>query len=156
MLLVLEVPLQPQPDENAIEHDERHDSGIASGPADMLYGLPLLKFIVSEIASKRLSTAVIPVVILGDDDHILSSDDSPSFSTGGVIPGEDRELQCVDNGAYDAFRSPLTEERAKTCYMHCYRTRNSAQGGRRRSWVGTDDRKVPLEANNYSYLREKM
>ena len=60
VLLLLEVPLRPQPDEDSIIHDDRHDSGIASGPADMLYGLSLLQFITSEIANKRMSSSVFP------------------------------------------------------------------------------------------------
>lgn len=164
MLLLLEVPLRPQSDEDSIAHDDRHDSGIASGPADMLYGLSLLQFITSEIANKRMSSSVVPVVIIGSDERDPAPEflqSSPDFWANAGAAAQERELQCVDNGACDAFKSPLTEDKAKTCFMHCYRTRSTKsklRADRKVSLLGTEEHKVQLdlEDNNYSYLREKM
>ncbi|KAG0643908.1 hypothetical protein HOY80DRAFT_997331 [Tuber brumale] len=156
-LVLLDVPWQPQPEEDIVGHEGRHDSGIA---ADMLYGLPLLKFICNEVDALRMSSLVVPVTFLTNREPA---------ATNGILPNqiywsttdterccEERELKCIDNGAVDVLISPIPKEKAKVMYMHCYRARKNMQKSRRVSWVGIDEQKPVREASDYAYLREKM
>lgn len=142
MLLLLDVPVVPQAGEDNLTNDDRHDSGLGSGPADL--GLPLLKFICSEIESSRMSTLIVPVAILTEDGTPRREEYELSI--------EGRSMKCVDNGAWDALTSPLSSESIKALHLHCYRARKTVQKTRKRSWVGIDEPKN----DNYSYLREKM
>ncbi|KAI5847518.1 hypothetical protein BZA05DRAFT_457606 [Tricharina praecox] len=148
ILLLVEVPIEPQPDEDNNIHDGRHDSGIASGPADMMLGLPLLKYVCSEIESMRMPNSIIPVALLTHDDDGLVAPRAELEDDSRTA----RELKCIDNGAWDAFENPLSKDSVRTMHMHCYRARKTIQKTRKRSWVGIDEPK----ADNYSYLREKI
>lgn len=147
ILLVVEVPMESQPGEENSVHDGRHDSGIANGSADMMLGLPLLKYVCSEIENMRMPNSIIPVAL-------LTYDDGPAAPRAELEdnPVAARELKCIDNGAWEAFENPLSKDSVRTMHMHCYRARKTVQKTTTRSWVGMDEPK----ADNYSYLREKM
>lgn len=142
VLLLIAVPTEPQTEEEHVSHDGRHDSGVATGPADLL-GLPLLKSIYAEIENTRLSASIIPVALL------IGGDESRPVTDQEVEP---RELQCIDCGAWDVLKSPLSKQNVRTLHLHCYRARRTVYKGRKRSWVGIDEPK----GDDYSYLREKM
>lgn len=148
ILLVVEVPMEPHPDEENSIHGGRHDSGIATGPTDMMLGLPLLKYVCSEIKSMRLPSSIVPVALLTHGDR------GPAVLRAELEddPGAARGLKCIDDGAWEAFEHPLCRESVRAMHMHCYRAQKTVPKTRRRSWVGIDQPK----ADNYSYLREKM
>lgn len=154
-LVVLDVPLLSQPGEDdSSSMYTRHDSGLDT---DVLYGLPLLKFLCREMDSMRLSNKFIPIALVSNED--ASRPESQSTADGlGPIP-QRRELQCIDNGAFDATARRLTAEKARDLYMHCYRLGSSTPTTR---WA-----KIPLasgkavevkkdEHDNFAYLREEM
>ncbi|CUS06672.1 unnamed protein product, partial [Tuber aestivum] len=155
-LVLLDIPWQPQPEEDIVGHEGRHDSGIA---ADMLYGLPLLKFICNEVDALRMSSLVVPVAFLTNREFAANGA-SPNQTYWSTIDRErcceERELKCIDNGAVDVLTSPIPKEKAKVMYLHCYRARKNVQKSRRISWVGLDEQKPVREASDYAYLREKM
>lgn len=195
-LVLLDVPWHPQPEEEAEDGSSgedsggggvlvvggghevagRHDSGVVA--ADMLYGLPLLKFICNEVDALRLSSLVVPVAVLTNRydpaTHATSAAATIPHQPNGVLPTpqdpprwksdnsqrqyfEERELRCIDIGAVDVLVSPIPMEKAKAMYVHCYRARRNVQRARRVSWVGVDEQKVPArEQSEYAYLREKM
>ncbi|KAI5810809.1 hypothetical protein BZA77DRAFT_161499 [Pyronema omphalodes] len=148
ILLLLDVPVQPHPEEDNSSSDGRHDSGIAASPADII-GLPLLKFITAEIENTRLSNLIVPVALLTNDEQSNeeASEELPTRSSRGT-----RDMQCIDNGAWDVMKCPLSTECAKALRLHCYRAKRTVYKTRKRSWVGVDEAKN----DNYSYLREKM
>ncbi|PWW77085.1 HD-domain/PDEase-like protein [Tuber magnatum] len=156
-LVLLDIPWQPQPEEDIVGHEGRHDSGIA---ADMLYGLPLLKFICNEVDALRMSSLVVPVAFLTNRDLAATNGTSPNQTYWSAADKErcceERELKCIDSGAVDVLISPIPREKAKVMYMHCYRARKNVQKSRRVSWVGIDEQKPVREASDYAYLREKM
>ncbi|TGZ82396.1 HD-domain/PDEase-like protein [Ascodesmis nigricans] len=155
-LVVFDIPLQPQPGEDdALDTTTRHDSGLET---DMLYGMPLLRFICREIDSMRLSSSFIPVALVSQDNearilHTTGSPESDLSSSSSV-----RELQCIDHGAFDALTSPVSLERAKTLYMHCYRLGSENQTKWQKAIaINHAPGKVAAEPNpNYAYLRENM
>lgn len=144
-------------------HERRHDSGVAAGPANMLYGLPLLKFICIEVENRRMSGLVVPIAFLinreGSDINGLSNG-QPFWSNEKPHVFEARELECIDCGAVDVMMSPIPKDKAKALYVHCHRARRNIQKSRKVSWVGVDERadeqKPAREASEYAYLREKM
>ncbi|KAF8545148.1 hypothetical protein BDD12DRAFT_800572 [Trichophaea hybrida] len=145
ILLLLDIPLLPHPEEENSSPEGRHDSGIAASPAD-IFGLQLLKFVCAEIENTRMSNLIVPVVLLTGDDGLGKRDidiEDPNVA---------REMQCVDNGAWDVVQCPLSDENAKTLHLHCYRAKRTVYKSRKRSWVGIDEPK----SDNYSYLREKI
>lgn len=159
-LVVLDIPLQPQPGEEDLHNaDIRHDSGVE---ADMLYGLPLLKFICREIDSMRFSSSFIPVALLSQDDASESPHSrgtTESSSSDLSVESVTRELQCIDHGAFDALPSPVSLERAKTLFMHCYRLGGSDPQMKWQKVIAINHApaKVAAEPNpNYAYLRENM
>ena len=156
-LVLLDIPWQPQPEEDIVGHEGRHDSGIA---ADMLYGLPLLKFICNEVDALRMSSLVVPVAFLTNRELAATNGTSPNQTYWSTTDRErcceERELKCIDNGALDVVISPIPNEKAKVMYMHCYRARKNVQKSRKVSWVGIDEQKPVREASDYAYLREKM
>ncbi|KAL7269972.1 3',5'-cyclic-nucleotide phosphodiesterase [Rhizina undulata] len=154
-LVLLDIPFHPQPDEELPNHDERHDSGYASGPADMRYGLPLLKFISAELEELHLSNLVMPVVFLTNHDESALESDSDLWNNGKEHNSERRVLKCVDAGAVDVLRSPLTKEQARALYIRYYRATKSIQRTRKRSLLGIEE-KPAREAGDFAYLREKM
>lgn len=144
-------------------HEGRHDSGVAAGPADMIYGLPLLKFICIEVENRRMSGLVVPIAFLvnRDDSGINGlSNGQPFWSNEKPHLIEARELECIDCGAVDVMMSPIPKDKAKALYVHCHRARRNVQKSRKVSWVGVDERvdeqKPAREASEYAYLREKM
>ena len=162
-LLVLDIPRTEHEDET--NNPGRHDSGIAAGPSDPMYGLSLLRFVCLEIEKGRISELVIPIAL------ISGSQDEPRE----VYPGafgekgdnswaeEDDEAswltRCVDCGALDVLISPFSQERVKALSLHCYRAAKKhcqhASRARKLSWVGVPE--VQKSKNNdYAYLREKM
>ncbi len=152
-LVLLDIPLEPQPEEETNNHDGRHDSGIASSPEDILYGLPLLNYLSVEIENQRMSDMIIPVAFVTDYEGEISIE--RSLDAEAIT--EPRELQCIDNGARDVLRSPLQRERIKALYLRCYRARKSIQKIRKRSWVGVDEQnQVNDEAKNYAYIKDQM
>lgn len=154
-LVVLDVPLQSQPGEDdSSTVDTKHDSGVDT---DVLYGLPLLKFLCREIDSMRLSNKFIPIALLSNEGSAPTPQSANDIKIG-PIP-QNRELQCIDNGAFDATARRLTTEKARDLYMHCYRLGSSTPTTR---WA-----KIPLasgkavevrrdENDNFAYLREEM
>ncbi|RPB04788.1 HD-domain/PDEase-like protein [Choiromyces venosus 120613-1] len=156
-LVLLDIPWQPQPEEDIVGHEGRHDSGIA---ADMLYGLPLLKFICNEVDALRMSGLVVPVAFLTNREVAATNGTLPNQTHWATTDKErcceERELKCIDNGAVDVLISPVPKEKAKAMYMHCYRARKNVQKSRKVSWVGIDEQKPAREASDYAYLREKM
>lgn len=165
-LVLFDVPTHPQPEEENVSHDGRHDSGIATGPADILYGLPLLKYVCIEMENNRMSSAIIPVAMLSsedDDDSIADGSVASSIPRSHVIGGSElRELQCIDHGAQDVLKSPFSADRAKALYLTCYRARKKVIKVRKQSWVGFGQKQTaevesyPTDVSPYSYLREKM
>lgn len=157
ILLLIDVPLLAHPEEENTGQDGRHDSGVAANPTDIL-GLGLLRFICSEIDSGRMSSLIVPVVLLTDDDdqphhlHHLQHHDPRQGSRANDNVHAARELQCVDNGAWDVVKCPLSSDSVKALHLHCYRAKKLAVRTRKRSWVGIDEPKN----DNYSYLRENM
>lgn len=139
------------PEEGNNSSDGRHDSGIAASPVDIL-GLPLLKFVCIEIENARMSSSIVPVVLLTGDDGPGKRDTSEFRDINIESSNAAREMQCVDNGAWDVVQCPLSNENAKALHLHCYRAKKTAHKSRKRSWVGIDEPK----SDNYSYLREKM
>lgn len=159
-LVLLDIPWEPQPGEEMSSHEGRHDSGVA---ADMLYGLPLLKFICIEVENKRMSSLIVPIAFLANrDDSAVNglSNGQPFWGNEKPHVFEARELECIDCGAVDVMMSPIPKDKAKALYVHCHRARRNVQKSRKVSWVGVDERvdeqKPAREASEYAYLREKM
>lgn len=162
-LVLLDIPWEPQPEEEMSGHERRHDSGVATGPGDMLYGLPLLKFICTEVENRRMSGLVIPIAFLTDRSGPVVnglSNGQPFWHNEEQNVFEGRELECIDCGAVDVLMSPIPKDKAKALYLHCHRARRNIQKSRKISWVGVDERadeqKPAREASEYAYLREKM
>lgn len=144
-------------------HERRHDSGVAAGPANTLYGLPLLKFICIEVENRRMSGLVVPIAFLiNREGSVINglSNGQPFWSNEKPHVFEARELECIDCGAVDVMMSPIPKDKAKALYVHCHRARRNIQKSRKVSWVGVDERadeqKPAREASEYAYLREKM
>jgi 3',5'-cyclic-nucleotide phosphodiesterase len=157
----------------------RHDSGVSPELNDeLIYGLPLLQHIASEIQKQNLSKLVVPVAIASyHDRRWFSSNTSKSaFSTSEEIslasdvtrvntPGanssdQGRLSRYLDAGAADLLTSPISKDRVTALGVLAYRAHKEAtkeqsaflsmKRGRKRSWVGVDDEKP------YAYLREQM
>ena len=94
-----------------------------------------------------MSNSILPVALL-----------TPDKGRGNPTTGSDehsseaRTLQCLDDGALDVLKCPLSRDSVKALYLHCYRARKIVNKLRKRSWVGIDEPK----RDDYSYLREKM
>ena len=158
----------------------RHDSGISPELNDeLIYGLPLLQHIASEIQKQNLSKLVVPVAIASSHDWrwISSKTSKSAFSTSEEVslasdvtrvntPGINSSTdQCrvsryLDAGAVDLLTSPISKDRVTTLGVLAYRAHKevakeqsaflSMRRGRKRSWVGVDEEKP------YAYLREQM
>ena len=129
---------------------------------DDLYGMHLLTYISSEIATKNFSKLVLPVVILSGVDREWTSNTLPSPGLHGSQVRTDtvRLARYLDAGAVDVLTSPISKDSAHGLVIHAYRmhkevTREEAsflttKRNRKLSWVGTSD------AKPYAYLREAM
>lgn len=140
----------------------RHDSGIANGPSDPMYGLSLLRFVCLEIEKSRISDLVIPVAVISDikrNESEGSDIEKSAFSWVDESEETARSTRCVDCGALDVLISPFSKDRVKGLPLHCYRAakKHICQYSRARklSWVGVPEVQKP-KSNEYAYLREKM
>jgi 3',5'-cyclic-nucleotide phosphodiesterase len=157
----------------------RHDSGVSPDPNDeLVYGLPLLQHIASEIQKQNLSKLVVPIALTASPDRRLlsSSTSNTAFPTsedvslasditrvnmpGGMLAEQGRISRYLDAGAVDVLTSPISRDRVTGLGIHAYRAHKevareqsaflAVKRGRKRSWVGVDDEKP------YAYLREQM
>ncbi|KAF8471826.1 hypothetical protein BDZ91DRAFT_836269 [Kalaharituber pfeilii] len=163
-LLILDIPKTEH--EGEIGNSGRHhDSGIAAGPSDPMYGLSLLRFVCLEIEKGRISELVIPIALISGAQDELREVFPGTFGDRGDSSWADEDdeasrlTRCVDCGALDVLISPFSQERVKALSLHCYRAAKKhcqyASRARKLSWVGVPEVQK-CKANDYAYLREKM
>ncbi|KAL1844378.1 hypothetical protein VTJ49DRAFT_57 [Mycothermus thermophilus] len=162
----------------------RPPSPMSLGPDDAenqdeeLYGLTLLRRILSESYIRNMSKLVVTIPIIaspygdrsGDDNEQRASETGPCpVLADGIFPRatEDRKAankrmlrKCLDLGATDVLASPMNAKCAAILEVHAYRAHLDAsreqksllelRRGRTRSWVGISEEKP------FSYLREAM
>jgi hypothetical protein len=127
-----------------------------------IYGMHLLTHIASEIKIKKMSTLIVPIVVLSgfERDWATSALPSPSVHGSQVLSDTVRLTRYLDAGAADVLTSPLSKDNAQGLAVHAYRASRSftkddaaflgKNSNRRLSWVGVE------EAKPYAYLREAM
>lgn len=160
-LLIIDIPRTEHSDDTG-----KHDSGIAAGPSDPMYGLSLLRFVCLEIEKGRVSELVIPIAsISGVREESREQVYPGAFGekADNTWADEDDEAsrltRSVDCGALDVLISPFSQERVKALSLHCYRAAKkhcqSQSKTRKLSWVGVSEVQES-QASDYAYLREKM
>ena len=160
-LLIIDIPRTENNDETG-----KHDSGIAAGPSDLMYGLSLLRFVCLEIEKRRVSELVIPIALIsGTRDESREQVLPGAFEEkgeGAWLDDDDeasRLTRSVDCGALDVLISPFSQERVKALSLHCYRAAKRfcqhQSKARKLSWVGVPEIQQS-KISDYSYLREKM
>lgn len=150
----------------------------AENQDEELYGLGLLRRILSESYIRNVSKLVVTIPIIpspygdrtGDDDKQRAGENGPwPVATNAVFQRspEDRKAankrmlkKCLDMGATDVMASPMNAKCATILEVHAYRAHLDAsreqrslvelRRGRTRSWVGISEEKP------FSYLREAM
>ena len=140
-----------------------------------LYGLALLKRIVSESYLRNLSNLVVPVSLVAFPPHdeldpaLDGRDASDEFANRNLQSapcrrrhGANRRIlrKCLDLGATDVMASPMNVKCITNLEVHTYRAHRDAardqkaflevRQGRKRSWVGITEEKP------FAYLREAM
>lgn len=132
---------------------------LVSSPDATLQDNNLLRSITSHISTAKAPTLIIPLAFVELPENVPHVD-------GRRAPGRDMSfvppetLRCIDDGAAHVIFGPLARDSICSIACQAYRLltdtkrhRASIQDGikaRKRSWVGTDDRKP------YAYLREEM
>ncbi|KAI9789871.1 MAG: 3',5'-cyclic-nucleotide phosphodiesterase [Candelina submexicana] len=145
-------------------------------------GLPLLKYITSQIKYQNLSKLFIPVAILHGPDArshppALSGGGSStlgSFSTSESAPSSGqpanldlqstidprRLLGCMEAGAVDVLTGPLSKERVYNLVVHAYRVHKEVSREQQAYLAVKRGRKRSWvgvnEGKPYAYLREAM
>lgn len=163
-------PLSPPP----IEDEEGHEED--------LYGLALLRRIVSESHLRNLSKLVVPVPVIAFLDTPEHSDDPGRSSVSGGIDGPcdaiaHRALQakqskeqrianrkmlkrCLDLGATDVMQSPMNVKCITNLEVHAYRAHRDAARYQRSMLEVRRSRKRSWvgisEEKPFAYLREAM
>ena len=140
-----------------------------------LYGLALLRRIISESYVRNAAKLVVTVPIVGfpyGDRPERDHDASDSWEQVGIDqlrldPVENRRAanmrmlkKCLDLGATDVMTNPMHGNCVANLEVHAYRAHRDAsldqkavlelRRGRKRSWVGISDEKP------FAYLREAM
>ncbi len=165
------------PSPNAVRQQHR-----ALPEAGELHGLPLLKYITSQIQYQNLSKLFIPVAVLqGADTRSQSSVPSkggPStsgiFSASKSTPTSEQRadydqqstidprplLGCLEAGAVDVLTGPLSNDRVYSLLVHAYRVHKEVYKEQQAYLAVKRGRKRSWvgvnEAKPYAYLREAM
>lgn len=180
-IVLIDIPYNEDVDEKSVIED-REQSPNSSPVTDRfdkgedLYGVKLLRWIMSEIRCQSLSKLVVPLAYVTipepEPQDLNQSSYRRSNSKAKLSPlhrdqlyrgtqlDPSRTLRYLDIGAVDVLTSPLLRERLPGLATHAYRAHKETakeqralaamKRGRKRSWVGLDDQKP------YAYLREAM
>ncbi|KAH6624658.1 hypothetical protein B0J18DRAFT_185386 [Chaetomium sp. MPI-SDFR-AT-0129] len=119
-----------------------------------LYGLSLLRRIMSESYVRNVSKLVVTVPI------VVTPDGNQPTSQERRAANKRMLRKCLDAGATDVMTSPMNSKCVTNLEVHAYRAQRDAardqkalvelRQGRKRSWVGI------YEEKPFSYLREAM
>jgi hypothetical protein len=149
----------PSPSSLVADDSENHE--------EELYGLALLRRIISESYVRNASKLVvtIPIIAAPYGDH-FGGDGGTSGTVPLGSPDDSRAAnkrmlrKCLDLGATDVMTSPMNAKCVTNLEVHAYRAHLDAardkkalvelRRGRKRSWVGI------CEEKPFSYLREAM
>ncbi|KAK4106214.1 HD-domain/PDEase-like protein [Parathielavia hyrcaniae] len=132
---------------------------------DELYGLALLRRIISESYVRNASKLVVTIPIIAYPSPGQLGENSAS--EGRASSAEDRRAankrmlrKCLDLGATDVMANPINAKCVTNLEVHAYRAHLDAardqkalielRRGRKRSWVGISEEKP------FAYLREAM
>lgn len=168
------IPLDEQSRSPSPHSTPRNEAGSVPNtpPTDEVYGLRLLRRIVSEAHLRNLSKLIVPVSVI----KFSESEDAPAPVSQS--PDEDAETSsaqlfkmkralnrsllkgCLKLGATDVLFSPIQPQSITSLEIRAYWAHKSAardqqallelRRGRKRSWVGIADNRP------FAYLRETM
>jgi hypothetical protein len=122
-----------------------------------LYGLALLRRILSESYVRNASKLVVPIPIIASSFGDRPGDDGAADSR---TANKRMMKKCLDAGATDVLANPIGAKCVANLEVHAYRAHLEAareqkalielRRGRKRSWVGISEEKP------FAYLREAM
>ncbi len=126
-----------------------------------LYGLALLRRILSESYVRNASKLVVPIPIIGSPFGDRPAHDGAASSADDLRVANKRMMRmCLDAGATDVLTNPIGAKCVANLEVHAYRAHLEAareqkalielRRGRKRSWVGISEEKP------FAYLREAM
>jgi hypothetical protein len=125
-----------------------------------LYGLALLKRIISESYVRNMSKLVVTVPIVATMPGNHSGAENGTGEARGRTVNKKMLRKCLDVGATDVMTNPMNSKCVTNLEIHAYRAQLDAardqkalvelRRGRKRSWVGI------CEEKPFSYLREAM
>ena len=140
-------------------------------PDEVLYGLNLLRKLVTEAHIRNMAKLIVPIPIIGQPEHDQFTSVAQRMTDGtheqpstapvsSFAANRDIIRQCLDLGAVDVIISPLNSKCIATLEICAYRAHREAareqqvmmqiKRGRQRSWVGINEEKP------FAYLREAM
>lgn len=175
-LFLLDTPYQEHFAEPSRSRPPSPVSVTAGDPADQeedLYGLALLRRIISESYIRNTSKLVVtvPIVAFPSGDPLGgdygAGDVGDKISKLRLDPSDHRRAantrmlkRCLDFGATDVMTNPINGKCVTNLEVHAYRAHRDAvrdqkaiaelRQGRKRSWVGISEEKP------FAYLREAM
>lgn len=170
------IPLDEQSRSPSPHSIPQNDAGSAPNtpPTDDVYGLRLLRRIVSEAHLRNLSKLIVPVSVISfAESDALASDPRRAPSLDGSAEISSAQLfkmkralnhsllkSCLKLGATDVLFSPIQPQSITSLEIRAYWAHKSAardqqallelRRGRKRSWVGITDNRP------FAYLRETM
>ncbi|KAL1899471.1 3',5'-cyclic-nucleotide phosphodiesterase [Sporothrix stenoceras] len=167
------IPLDEQSRSSSPHSAPRNEAGSVPNtpPTDEVYGLRLLRRIVSEAHLRNLSKLIVPVSVIKFSEIDASA--PASQSTGDDTDASSAQLfkmkralnrsllkSCLKLGATDVLFSPIQPQSITSLEIRAYWAHKSAardqqallelRRGRKRSWVGIADNRP------FAYLRETM
>ncbi|CAK7212363.1 3',5'-cyclic-nucleotide phosphodiesterase [Sporothrix bragantina] len=172
------IPIDEQSRSPSPHSTPQNETGSAptTPPTDEVYGLRLLRRIVSEAHLRNLSKLIVPVSVISfSDSEPEASASSVTAPTAQDDNGETNSAQvfrmqralnrsllksCLKLGATDVLFSPIQPQSITSLEIRAYWAHKSAardqqallelRRGRKRSWVGITDNRP------FAYLRENM
>ncbi|TQS35632.1 hypothetical protein Golomagni_03943 [Golovinomyces magnicellulatus] len=165
-----------------VQENQQNESLQDDSEIEDIYGLELLKHIVSDIEYRNLSNLTVPVAIIEAPNICLRNTKSKISAPSQPIyhkslPGissvqkvgrsisvssidQVQLMKSLDTGAVDVLISPLSEDRLSSLVIHAYRAHHNALKEHRALVERRRNRKGSwLGVNNqkpYAYLREAM
>jgi hypothetical protein len=162
-LFVLDTPFQDHIPERTRSRSPSPLSLIGDDSDDQeeeLYGLALLRRIISESYVRNASKLIVTIPVLAPPYGDRLADDRQDSADGRRAADKRMLRKCLDLGATDVMSNPINHKCLGSLEVHAYRAHLDAardqkalielRRGRKRSWVGISEEKP------FSYLREAM